>query len=161
MPTTDPSNVLAGSFLSADDRIYDQRLMSHTVRLLANRMPDVVETFYARLFASEPALRDMFPADMSGQHIKLIDTISRLVLEYTNPNLETVLEKMGRRHATYGVNIMHYAAAGEVLLGVLDTFLSDDPYWPEAHAAWLRSYQWTAGTMMKAGAMIGPAHITP
>ena len=68
------------------------------------------DMFYARLFALEPSLQELFRGNMTEQGRKLMAMIGVAVgnldrLETPEP----AVQDLGRRHAGYGVRAEHYA----------------------------------------------------
>src|SRR5262245_49494870 len=66
--------------------------------------------FYDRLFQLDPALRSLFPGDITEQRHKLMATLHIAVHDLHR--IEEILPSLwhlGRRHAEYGVCAVHYA----------------------------------------------------
>ena len=60
------------------------------------------DLFYSKLFELDPALRPLFPEDLSEQKEKLMKMISLAVEGLTDLGaLVPKVEELGRRHATY------------------------------------------------------------
>lgn len=77
----------------------------------------LADTFYRELFTRHPALRPMFPTDMSGQKQKLIDTLGWVVSNLDSPEeVRQAVEALGRRHVGYGAKPEHYPIVRDVLL---------------------------------------------
>src|SRR5262249_22871971 len=94
---------------------------------------------YERLFAEHPALRSLFPAEMTGQRRKLLGALRAVVDNLRRPEqIVPLLEDLGQRHAGYGVKPEHFDAVGAALLGAIGEF--DDRFDEAAHAAWSRAY---------------------
>src|SRR4029077_16749609 len=69
--------------------------------------------FYDRLFEVAPAVRSMFPDDMTEQRKKLMTTLAAVVNGLAN--LETVLpaaSALAKRHVGYGAKPEHYPVVG-------------------------------------------------
>ncbi len=108
------------------------------------------ELFYNRLFELDPSVRDMFKGDMTEQGRKLMAMIKMVVAALNK--LETVvpaIEKLGQRHAGYGVIDSHYDTVGEALLWTLGQGLGED-FTTEARDAWTNVYGTLAATMIQA-----------
>lgn len=108
------------------------------------------DLFYTRLFASNPSLRKMFPEDMKGQYVKLVDTLTVVVSRLES--LETLTEEinaMAQRHVEYGVKPEHYNQVGTALLWTLEKTLGIE-YSNEIKDAWLLAYTTLSETMIKA-----------
>ena len=110
----------------------------------------VAATFYAELFAIDPALRPMFKGDMIAQGEKLMKTLAMIVEGLAQP--ETILPAVGRlavRHVDFGVEPEHYASVGTALMRTLKHELGAD-FTPDAREAWNAAYRFLADTMIDA-----------
>ena len=77
--------------------------------------------FYDRLFEVAPAVKSMFPADMTEQRKKLMSTLAYVVSGLSN--LESVLpaaSALAVRHVAYGARAEHYPVVGGALLWTLE-----------------------------------------
>ena len=101
----------------------------------------VADLFYNSMFELDPALRSLFPEDITNQKKKFVNMISLAV------NSLTVIDKflpeirnLGLRHATkYKVTPLMYGTVGDALLITLERVLEDR--WDEAHKeAWSLIY---------------------
>lgn len=96
-----------------------ERLES-SFQLLAPRGPELVDRFYAHLFAKNPGLRPMFPSEMSGQKKKLLASIVLVMQNLRTPEkLSEPLRDMGARHVQYGTQPEHYPVVRDTLVGVM------------------------------------------
>jgi hemoglobin-like flavoprotein len=108
------------------------------------------DLFYARLFEIAPAVRPMFPEDLSEQKKKLMAMLGTAVASLNN--LDTLLpavRALGRRHSGYGVKAQHYAQVGSALLWTLEQGLGE-AFTPEVKDAWATAYIVLSTTMMDA-----------
>ncbi len=112
----------------------------------------VGDLFYSKLFADNPSLRKMFPKNMEGQYLKLLDMLTAIVMRLDNINeLSSDMAAMGQRHVRYGVKPAHYTLVGNALLWTLEKGLGKD--WnKEVEAAWTTCYTILADAMMNAPA---------
>ena len=94
--------------------------LERSFNLLAPRGPELVDRFYAHLFAKHPALRPMFPSDMGDQKKKLLASLV-LVIENIRKTekLEQPLHDMGERHVGYGAAPEHYPVVRDTLVSVM------------------------------------------
>jgi len=96
--------------------------------------------FYDRLFEVAPAVKAMFPADMTEQRKKLMATLAVVVNGLAN--LETILpaaSALAKRHLSYGARPDHYPVVGAALLWTLEKGLGDG--WnADVAAAWTEAY---------------------
>jgi hemoglobin-like flavoprotein len=106
--------------------------------------------FYRRLFELDPALRRMFPADLSTQGSKLMTSLGFVVQGLANPErIVPAVQGLARRHVGYGVQESHYATVGQALLGTLAEGLGD-AFTPQLRDAWAAAYALLSGVMIAA-----------
>ena len=108
--------------------------------------------FYDRLFEVAPAVKAMFPADMTEQRKKLMATLAVVVNGLSN--LESVLpaaSALARRHVAYGAKPAHYPVVGGALLWTLEKGLGS-AFTPEVKDAWATVYGILASAMRNAAA---------
>ena len=96
--------------------------------------------FYDRLFEIAPEVRQLFPADLSGQKVKLMGILATAInnLHRLDAILPTV-RRLGDRHRDYGVSAEHYATVGAALLWTLEQGLGAG-FTSEVKAAWYEAY---------------------
>ncbi len=76
--------------------------------------------FHDQLFAAEPALRALFPADLQAERAKLMQLIGGTVGLVDKPHvLLPMLRQLGARHARCGLRPAHYHSIGAALLASL------------------------------------------
>jgi len=105
--------------------------------------------FYDRLFEVAPAVKSMFPADLTEQRKKLMATLAVVVNGLTN--LEAVLpaaSALAKRHVGYGAKPEHYPVVGGALLWTLEKALGEAAWTPELAAAWTAAYGTLSGYMI-------------
>lgn len=113
--------------------------------------------FYAHLFAGDPTIQALFPADMRPQRARLVQALAQIILSLGN--LQAVMaavHELGIRHAGHGVHPDHYNAVGEALLATLGEMLGDE-FDDAAQAAWARAYGMIADAMAEAAAQMSIA----
>jgi hemoglobin-like flavoprotein len=96
--------------------------------------------FYDRLFEVAPAVKAMFPADMTEQRKKLMGMLAAVVNGLTN--LESILpaaSALAKRHVGYGAKPEHYPVVGGALLWTLEKGLGE-AWTPAIAAAWTAAY---------------------
>ena len=104
--------------------------------------------FYDRLFEVAPAVRSMFPDDMTEQRKKLTATLAVVVNGLTN--LEAVLpaaSALAKRHVSYGAKPEHYPVVGGALLWTLEKG-HGDAWTSDTAAAWTAAYGTLSGYMI-------------
>ncbi len=110
--------------------------------------------FYEKLFEINPSVQSLFPSDkaqMGQQRNKLRNMLAAAVAGLSNlQKLVPILQGLGKRHATYGVEPSHYDEVGSALLSTLEAGLGDD-FTPEVRQAWTDVYGVMAQTMIEAG----------
>lgn len=89
-------------------------------------LPDGADSFVARLFTrwfgAAPAIRDMFPADLTGTRVAFSHAMSWFYGELIAQRAEepvAFLAQLGRDHRKYGVTSKHYQVLGDVLYRAL------------------------------------------
>ncbi|MDX2075909.1 MAG: globin family protein [bacterium] len=106
--------------------------------------------FYDRLFTIDPTTKALFHGDMGEQRMKLLQTLSVVVGGLND--LDTIvpaIQKLGSRHAGYGVTSAHWDSVGAALLWALgDAF--GDAFTDEVRDAWASAYGLIAQTAMSA-----------
>ncbi len=104
--------------------------------------------FYDRLFEVAPAVKAMFPADLTEQRKKLMGTLAVVVNGLGN--LESILpaaSALAKRHVSYGAKPEHYPVVGGALLWTLEKGLGK-AWTPEVAAAWTAAYGTLSGYMI-------------
>jgi len=108
------------------------------------------DLFYARLFELDPALKPLFRGDMNEQGHKLMMMLGVAVANLNKPEVVMpALQRLGERHAGYGVTDAHYATVGAALLWTLEQGLGD-AFTAEVRLAWEAVYSLVAETMQEA-----------
>ena len=126
------------------------QLVRQTFALLEPRARVAGLIFYQQLFALDPALRTLFNTDIEIQGRKLMQMLGAAVGLLESPNaLRAVLQDLGRRHATYGVEDAHYDTVGAALLAMLQECLGP-ALTPPARVAWAALYANVAAAMQAA-----------
>jgi hemoglobin-like flavoprotein len=104
--------------------------------------------FYNRLFEIAPAVKAMFPSDMTEQRRKLMATLAIVVNGLSN--LELVLPAaaaLATRHVAYGARAEHYPVVGSALLWTLEKGLGAD-WTADVADAWTTAYATLSGFMI-------------
>lgn len=108
------------------------------------------ELFYGKLFEIAPEVKPLFKSDMKEQGKKLMTMIGVAVKGLNDlDSIVPAVQKLGKRHAAYGVTEDHFAPVGEALLWTLEQGLGE--LWsPELKEAWAITYAVLADTMISA-----------
>jgi hemoglobin-like flavoprotein len=104
--------------------------------------------FYDRLFEVAPAVKVMFPADMTEQRKKLMATLAVVVNGLSS--LESVLpaaSALAKRHVSYGARPEHYPVVGGALLWTLEKGLGE-AWTADVADAWTAAYGTLSGYMI-------------
>jgi hemoglobin-like flavoprotein len=104
--------------------------------------------FYDRLFEIAPAVKSMFPADLTEQRKKLMATLAVVVNGLGD--LQSVLPAASApavRHLSYGARAEHYPVVGAALLWTLEKGLGE-AWTPEIAGAWTAAYATLSGFMI-------------
>jgi hemoglobin-like flavoprotein len=122
-------------------------LVQSSFKAVAPIAAKVADLFYDRLFEIEPDVRPMFPADLSGQKVKLVAMLATAVnnLHQLDVVLPAVRD-LGNRHRGYGVTAAHYAPVGAALLWTLERGLGT-AFTSEIKSAWSEVYSTLADAM--------------
>jgi len=115
---------------------------------VADRPAALAESFYQHLFELAPAVRPMFPANMSLQHERMSRALTEVVSRANEPDaVEPLLQRMGAAHArSYGAAAEHYPYVGRALARAVRDL---SPRWsPTMGAAWIQVYEWIAAHMV-------------
>jgi len=125
-------------------------LVQDSFAALAPVLEDATALFYGRLFELDPAVRRMFPEDMTMQRRKLAQMLTAAVKGLDRlEQLVPVVQDLGRRHAGYGVTERHYDTVGAALLWTLEKGLGRT-FTPELKDAWTDVYGLLATVMKEA-----------
>ena len=108
------------------------------------------DLFYDRLFAIAPEIRQLFPADLRQQKLKLVAMLATAVGSLHDiHSILPAVEESGRRHVAYGVLPDHFEPVGAALLWTLEQGLGSD-FTPPVKEAWTEAYMILSGAMKNA-----------
>src|SRR5262245_46063984 len=125
-------------------------LVQDTFATVATIADDAAILFYQRLFELDPSLQRMFRGDMAEQRKKLMQMLTAAVKGLDRlDQLVPVVQDLGRRHATYGVEDRHYETVRAALLWTREQGLGD-AFTPEMKEAWATVYGILSTTMKDA-----------
>jgi hemoglobin-like flavoprotein len=104
--------------------------------------------FYDRLFEIAPAVKAMFPADMTEQRRKLMMMLAAVVKGLGDlPSILPAASALATRHVSYGAKAEHYPVVGAALLWTLEKGLGDG-WTSDVAAAWTTAYGTLSGYMI-------------
>src|SRR3954454_23085482 len=126
----------------------DINILEESFDAVAPRGDELIEDFYARLFATAPAVKALFPADMTKQRGMLLSAL--VLLRKTLRDLDRLvptLHALGARHVAYGALPEHYPVVAQTLIASMAAVAGE---------AWTPEFEesWAAGLNVIAGAMI-------
>jgi hemoglobin-like flavoprotein len=124
------------------------KLVQESFAKVAPISEQVAVIFYDRLFEVAPAVKAMFPADMTEQRKKLMGTLAAVVNGLSD--LESILpaaSALAKRHVGYGAKAEHYPVVGGTLLWTLEKGLGD-AWTPDVAAAWTAAYETLSAYMI-------------
>jgi hemoglobin-like flavoprotein len=110
------------------------------------------EMFYRRFFELAPQTRALFPSDLEGQYLTLMNMISALVGALDSRELfQDMTTYSGLRHARFGAKPAHFRAFGKALLWCFEQQFGS-AFTPELRAAWVTLYDEVRNKMISAPA---------
>ena len=117
--------------------------------LVAPRGDELMDVFYARLFAAAPAVKPLFAhTDLRKQKIMLLRVLGLLRQSLRNLDpIVPVLRDLGARHVAYGAQPEHYPVVGAVLIASMAE-VAGDAWRPEYERAWAAAFDVVAGAML-------------
>lgn len=114
---------------------------------LMGRKLEAGRHFYEKLFEIAPDTRSMFTTDVNSQSEKLMNMLGMVISSlHDAPNLNTMLEDLGRRHGAYKVQDRHYDLVYTALMSMLEKMLGEG-FTDQARAAWGELYGSIAAVM--------------
>ena len=124
------------------------KLVQDSFAKVAPIAPQAATIFYDRLFEVAPAVRSLFPDDITEQKKKLMAMLAVVVNGLDK--LDTILpaaSALAKRHVSYGAASEHYPVVGAALLWTLEKGLGD--HWTKDVAdAWTQAYATLSGFMI-------------
>jgi methyl-accepting chemotaxis protein len=118
--------------------------------LVAPRGDELMDVFYARLFAAAPAVKPLFAGtDLKKQKTMLLGTL--VLLRKSLRDLDPIVPKLrelGARHVAYGARPEHYPVVGEVLIASMAE-IAGEAWRPEYERAWGEAFAIVAGAMIE------------
>jgi len=130
-------------------------ILKESWSLVEEHQDKVAAYFYARMFITNPQLRDMFPIQMDVQRDRLLGAVVSTVQNVDDPErIGAYLRGLGRDHRKFHVQPHHYREVKEALLEALRHVAGEE--WSSAYEqAWNDVYDLIADTMI-AGAAEDP-----
>ena len=131
----------------------DLEALETSFDLIAPRGDELMDVFYARLFAAAPAVRPLFAGtDLRRQKAMLLSALVlvRKSLRDLGP-LVPKLAELGARHVAYGARPEHYPVVGAALIASMAE-VAGEAWRPEYERAWAAAFDVVAGAMLDGAA---------
>jgi hemoglobin-like flavoprotein len=130
------------------------RLLDESFAAMKPSADAIAVNFYGKLFAHHPALRSMFPADMTAQRRKLMESLGMVIEGLRAPDaMKQRLRDLGARHTGYGARPEHYPIVCELLL---ESMRELSPGWsPLIESEWRRALQLISSIMLGGASAVG------
>jgi hemoglobin-like flavoprotein len=120
-----------------------------TFDLVAPRGDELMDVFYARLFAAAPAVKPLFAGtDIRRQKAMLLSAL--VIVRKSLRDMDALVPKLrelGARHVAYGATPEHYIVVGEVLIASLAE-IAGEAWRPEHELAWGAAFAVIADAML-------------
>jgi methyl-accepting chemotaxis protein len=127
----------------------DLEALETSFDLVAPRGDELMDVFYARLFAAAPSVEPLFAStDLRRQKAMLLGAL--VLLRKSLRDLGAIVPKLrdlGARHVAYGTRPEHYPIVGEVLLASMAE-VAGDAWTPRFERAWSDAFTVVAGAML-------------
>lgn len=131
----------------------DLEALETSFDLVAPRGDELMDRFYAGLFAAAPAVRPLFAGtDMRRQKAMLLSAL--VLLRKSLRDLDAIiptLGALGARHRAYGALPEHYPIVGSVLIASMAD-VAGDAWTPEYERAWVAAFDVVASAMIAGAA---------
>jgi methyl-accepting chemotaxis protein len=128
----------------------DLEALETSFDLVAPRGDELMDVFYARLFAAAPAVKPLFAGtDLKKQKTMLLGAL--VLLRKSLRDLEAIVPKLrelGARHVAYGARPEHYPVVGGVLIESMEE-VAGEAWRSEYGHAWGEAYAIVAGAMIE------------
>ena len=124
------------------------RILKESWALVEEHQEKLASYFYARIFLSNPQVRDLFPVQMDVQRARLLGAIVTAVQSVDDPErFDDYLSSLGRDHRKFHVTPEQYDVVGAALMEALRTFAGGE-WSPEYDQAWRDAYAVIARKMI-------------
>jgi len=125
---------------------------------IAPRGDELMDVFYARLFAAAPSVKPLFAGtDLRRQKAMLLAAL--VLLRRSLRDLDSVtpaLRELGARHVRYGAQPAHYPVVGQVLISSMAQ-VAGDAWTPEYEQAWTEAFAIVADVMLQGAQSVDAA----
>ena len=127
----------------------DLEALEASFDLLAPRGDELMDEFYARLFAAAPAVKPLFPDDMRRQKTMLLGAL--VLLRKSLRDLDAIVPKLrqlGAAHVSYGARPEHYPVVGSALIAAMAA-VAGEAWTQEYELAWSQAFDVVAAVMLE------------
>ena len=131
----------------------DLEALETSFDLVVPHRDELMDSFYARLFAAVPAVTPLFAGvDLRRQKTMLLATL--VLLRKSLRDLDAIVPKLrelGARHVAYGAERDHYPVVGQALIGAMADIAG--PAWrPRYGRAWAVAFDLVLAAMLDGAA---------
>jgi NAD(P)H-flavin reductase/hemoglobin-like flavoprotein len=128
----------------------DPRLVKETFAPVLTAGPAAMKYFYARLFATSPDIRGLFPTSMTELREHAFAALAKVVWSLdSQPGCAEILGQLGRDHRRFGVLERHHRAFFAALRDTVKHFIGS-AWTAETKAAWQVALDYISATMRAA-----------
>jgi methyl-accepting chemotaxis protein len=140
----------------------DLEALETSFDLVTPRGDELMDVFYACLFAAAPAVKPLFAAtSLQRQKTMLLGTLG--LLRRSLRNLDPIVPKLrdlGARHVAYGARPEHYPLVGATLIASMAE-IAGERWKPEYERAWDQAFAIVAGAMLEGAEQAEPRSTEP
>jgi hemoglobin-like flavoprotein len=131
-------------------------LVQSSFERLGPDLPAVTARFYQQVFQRDPALRPLFPSDLTELRVKFAQKLTEIVRAMPRlGELLTHTRALGARHVGYGVRAADYRTVGDSLIAALADVLGEE-FDTATREAWELAFNIVAETMLEGAAAARP-----
>ncbi|HEY7173955.1 MAG TPA: globin domain-containing protein [Micromonosporaceae bacterium] len=125
-------------------------MLKESWTLVEEHQDKVAQYFYARIFLSDPKLRDLFPLHLDATRARLLGAIVTAVQTIDDPErFDDYLRGLGRDHRKFRIESVHFGLIGQALIDALRAF-AGERWSPAYEQAWQDAYREIARKMLAA-----------
>jgi NAD(P)H-flavin reductase/hemoglobin-like flavoprotein len=127
-------------------------ILKESWNLVEERQDRMAQHFYARLFLTNPQLRDLFPIHMDVQRGRLLGAIVAAIQGFDHPEeIDGYLRALGRDHRKFHVTAEHFTQVKVALIDAIRTTAGEQ--WNSVYEqAWNDAYDHIAAKMLAGAA---------
>ena len=126
------------------------RIVQASFKQLEPSAAEAGKSFYEKLFRIAPEVRQLFPANMAEQEVKLMKMLGWIVANLDDEqSIGELVRDLGRRHRGYNVNDSHYGKVGQALIMTIHDRLGT-AFTADMRVAWVEAYDSLAKLMTEA-----------